>query len=204
MPRFAEAPLRYSYSAHRTHPTTMQPFLQQHRRYMIQNNNSSCAIHITMPPNATPNGILTTTGRWSCLPGHTLHHGTTQRPQFIQARLSHRHYGEIALLAHCRGTIRSIHLNVKVATVAISTPWSLTNNPLPLVDFWRTILDTDLPKGVCNINYELGHYLVPIRPAGQGRQVCRHCSQNAATPMLETPEHIVLHCDAMGRIYGPL
>ena len=180
MPRFAEAPLRYSYSAHGTHPTTMQPFLQQHRRYM--NNNSSCAIHVTVPQNTTPNGILTTTGRWSCLPGHTLHHGTTQRPQFIQARLSHRHYGEIALLAHCRGTIRTIHLNVKVAAVAISTPWSLTNNPLPLVDFWRTILNTDLPKGVFNTNYELGHYLIPIWPAGP-----------AATPMLETPEHIVLH-----------
>ena len=196
LPRFPEAPIRYSCTAHGIHPTNMRSFLRQHRKYLT--NSSQCTIHITVLPNATPNGILTTTGRWSGLPGHTLNHGHTQKPQLIKA-------ADI--------TVKSLYWRIvekrfeppssMLKWEVTSTPWSRTKTLLPTMDFWNTILDTDLPKSVFNTNYELGHYLIPIRHAGEGRQMCRHCSQNTATPMLETPEHIVLHCDAIGKKLWP-
>ena len=55
-----------------------------------------------------------------------------------------------------------------------ASSWHITGQQVPSNTFWRTLLDKTLPKDVFNTNYELGHYLIPLRPAGQKRTLCRH------------------------------
>ena len=125
--------------------------------------------------------------------GHSLQHGPTKSSEFIAA-------ADVSAKAlywsFCENKFETPPSLVQWKNAASS--WHITGQQVPSNTFWRTLLDKTLPKDVFNTNYELGHYLIPLRPAGQKRTLCRHCHL-----CLETPEHIVVHCTKIGKLLWP-
>jgi len=148
---------------------------------------------VEVPQDAPQNGIFTTLGRWANTTGHSLQHRPTKSSEFIAAT-------DISAKA-IYWSICEKKFEMPTALAkwrAFSTTWHITGQLISSNEFWRTLLDKTLPKDVFNTNYELGHYLIPLRPAGQKHDLCRHCSLQ-----LETPEHIVLHCPKIGKLLWP-
>jgi hypothetical protein len=190
-PTLLDAPITFLCQRHSTVPRSLRDFLVVHGGHSAK--VAPCIIHVDAPQTTPQNGIHTTPGRWATATGHSLQHGPTKSSEFIAA-------ADISAKAlywsFCENKFETPTSLVQWKNAASS--WHITGQQVPSNTFWRTLLDKTLPKDVFNTNYELGHYLIPLRPAGQKRTLCRHCHL-----CLETPEHIVVHCTKIGKLLWP-